>query len=94
MKNVLILFLSLAVVALVGAIVWQRNQPALKAAEDAKVALVGSLVTPHVKPATRPLELVIVDGDEMPGIGADKVRPDTCLAYLDSNNIVHLSYAK
>ena len=45
------------------------------------------------KSETRPLELVKVDGDEMPGL-TDRSRPDTCIAWMDENKIVHLQYAK
>jgi hypothetical protein len=41
----------------------------------------------------RPLALVIVDGDEMPGL-TDRSRPDTCIAYMPKDNIVHLQYIK
>jgi hypothetical protein len=41
----------------------------------------------------RPLEQVIVDGDEMPGL-TDRSHPDTCIAYMPKDNIVHLQYAK
>lgn len=45
------------------------------------------------KSQPRPLELVKVDGDEMPGL-TDRAKPDTCIAYLDENDIVHLQYVK
>lgn len=89
MKNVLILAMGLLIVSLIVVIVYQDDEIKLQKAEDAKVALISSLVTPK----TRPLEQVIVDGDEMPGL-TDRAKPDTCIAYLDENNIVHLQYAK
>lgn len=42
---------------------------------------------------TRPLEQVIVDGDEMPGL-TDRSHPDTCIAYMLKDNIVHLQYTE
>lgn len=36
---------------------------------------------------------ITVDGDEVPGIGADKIKPDTCLAYFDEiDKKVHIRY--
>jgi len=36
---------------------------------------------------------VIVDGDEMPGIGADKTNPDTALVYFnETDRKIHIKY--
>lgn len=55
------------------------------------LAFCGGYISAQFEP--RPLEQVIVDGDEMPGL-TDRSKPDTCIAYLDDNKIVHLQYAK
>lgn len=36
---------------------------------------------------------LFIDGDELPGIGADKQHPDTCIAYYDvKTDRVYISY--
>lgn len=41
----------------------------------------------------RTRDRVVIDGDEIPGIGADKIKPDTCYAYYNQrDHRIHISY--